>query len=646
MKRFLLLSSFFFPQFITAQIQADSIYQNQLYYVCKVWGHLKYHHSEIAKGSVNWDRELLKVIPKIKSCKNNADFNKEMYDFCLAAGTMQRGSGPRPVIPTSLNVNSDVNWMNDSIFSPQMRFSLNDVFDQFRRQSNVYVGEGWRTVNGKIQFPFDQDNQFYSQFTNPHEEIRLLALFRLWNIVHYFYPYKHILDQDWDSTLIEFIPRLLAANSSESYSLALRECCNRLNDSHASCNSYAIQNWNGGFLPPFTVRFIEGETVITRVTKNAKSIQVGDVLREIDGVDIKALRDSLRRYANGSNNTMVEKSINSLIVLGPSGQFDITVSDGLSIKTETLTRNSDNRQDLYFNSSPIKSWTDTVLENKCRIGIVNMGELKREEIPQMVGELWSTDGIIFDLRGYPNGTFPILMNYLLPYPVHGASYTVYDPTYPGAFTWNDSYAGNGTGAQYNGKIAILFDENTQSQAENTCMFLEQYPRSIKIGSTTAGADGNVARIYLPGGVLVSPTFMGWYYPDRTQTQRVGIIPDIRVEPTIKGIKENKDEIVDVAFRELTCEKDTTLNIGKNEIDRQLLTLYPNPTGNQFKYRISGLEKNEVANVDIYGTTGNKLLNLEINSRTGLIDISDLEVGLYFISIKTADKMYTATIVKE
>src|SRR5262249_5892281 len=39
----------------------------------------------------------------------------------------------------------------------------------------------------------------YAQMTFPSAEYRLLALFRFWNIIHYFFPYHHLTDQDWDS---------------------------------------------------------------------------------------------------------------------------------------------------------------------------------------------------------------------------------------------------------------------------------------------------------------------------------------------------------------------------------------------------------------------------------------------------------------
>jgi len=67
------------------------------------------------------------------------------------------------------------------------------------------------------------------------------------------------------------------------------------------------------------------------------------------------------------------------------------------------------------------------------------------------------------------------------------------------------------------------------------MALRASPRAIVIGSTTAGADGNVSAFSLPGNLRTAISGLGVFYPDKRQTQRVGIVPDIRVEPTIEGI---------------------------------------------------------------------------------------------------------------
>ena len=54
-------------------------------------------------------------------------------------------------------------------------------------------------------------------------------------------------------------------------------------------------------------------------------------------------------------------------------------------------------------------------------------------------------------------------------------------------------------------------------------------------------------ILLPGGVCSFFSSIGIYYPDGTETQRVGIIPDIYVWSTVKGIKDGRDELLEKAL---------------------------------------------------------------------------------------------------
>ncbi len=79
------------------------------------------------------------------------------------------------------------------------------------------------------------------------------------------------------------------------------------------------------------------------------------------------------------------------------------------------------------------------------------------------------------------------------------------------------------------------------------MALRLAPHATAIGSTTAGADGNVSQFYLPGGISTLISGIGIYYPDGRETQRIGIIPDIVVKPTIRGITEGKDDPLEKAI---------------------------------------------------------------------------------------------------
>ena len=82
------------------------------------------------------------------------------------------------------------------------------------------------------------------------------------------------------------------------------------------------------------------------------------------------------------------------------------------------------------------------------------------------------------------------------------------------------------------------------------MAFRSSPRAIVIGSTTAGADGNVSAIPLPGGLRSMISGISVFYPDKKPTQRVGMIPNREVKQTIAGIRAGRDEVLEAAIREI------------------------------------------------------------------------------------------------
>jgi C-terminal processing protease CtpA/Prc len=102
--------------------------------------------------------------------------------------------------------------------------------------------------------------------------------------------------------------------------------------------------------------------------------------------------------------------------------------------------------------------------------------------------------------------------------------------------------------KYKGKVVVLIDERAISQAEHTCLFLEAMAHAKFVGTPTNGANGDVTSVVLPGDIRVHFTGHDVRHADGRQLQRVGIQPDLRVEPTIQGIRKGRDEVLEAAVR--------------------------------------------------------------------------------------------------
>ncbi len=95
-------------------------------------------------------------------------------------------------------------------------------------------------------------------------------------------------------------------------------------------------------------------------------------------------------------------------------------------------------------------------------------------------------------------------------------------------------------------MALLIDEGSVSSAEFHTMAWRLAPEARVFGHPTAGADGNVNTFTLPGGLRTGFSGIGIYWPDGSETQRTGILPDTVVTPTVQGIRDGRDEVLEAA----------------------------------------------------------------------------------------------------
>jgi C-terminal processing protease CtpA/Prc len=179
-----------------------------------------------------------------------------------------------------------------------------------------------------------------------------------------------------------------------------------------------------------------------------------------------------------------------------------------------------------------------------------MGSVNADLLPEVFEKIKNTKGLVIDFRSYPSDFVVFKMGKLLkPESSDFVKFTNTSNSQPGLFTFTPSLKTQGTGKKsYAGKIAILINETTQSSAEYHTMAFRTAPNAKVFGSTTAGADGNVSDIKLPGNISTMISGIGIYYPDGKETQRIGIVPDVEVKPTIDGIKNNKDEVLEKATK--------------------------------------------------------------------------------------------------
>jgi hypothetical protein len=185
------------------------------------------------------------------------------------------------------------------------------------------------------------------------------------------------------------------------------------------------------------------------------------------------------------------------------------------------------------------------------VAYLKLSSVKDADAASYIQQAAATKGLIIDIRNYPSSFMVFALGSLLvdsatPF----ARFTVGDLSNPGAFHWGATESLTPEKPHYAGKIVILVDETSMSQSEYTAMAFRSARGAMVVGSTTSGADGNVSPIALPGGLRAMISGIGVFYPDKTPTQQIGIVPNVKVSPTVAGIRAGRDEVLEEALRQI------------------------------------------------------------------------------------------------
>ena len=386
----------------------------------------------------------------------------------------------------------------------------------------------------------------------PDAGFQLLALFRFWNIVQYWSPYRDIMGEDWNQVLLAFVPRVALAKTSEDYQLQMMALIARAHDTHANLwSSLQLRPPAGPCQLPVNMRFIENRAVVAgyrdATAGPATGLVPGDVLEALDGVPIPQLLQRWRPYYGASNEAAALRDIGNALTNGPCEDSKLRLlrgNDALELTAKRLPKNSGGSVFHDLPGETFRRLTDGV-------AYLKLSSVKAADVAHYIDSAAGIKGLIIDLRNYPSEFVVYSLGALLvdketPF----ARFTVGDLSNPGAFHFDHEVSLTPGQPHYSGKLVILVDEVTLSQAEYTSMAFRSAPNAYVIGSTTAGADGNVSAVPLPGGFRSLISGIGVFYPDKRPTQRVGILPDLEVKPTIAAIRAGRDELLEAALRHI------------------------------------------------------------------------------------------------
>ena len=544
---FLLLVSNFFPSGCTRpkqyadysrhsgfdRTEIDSATLRNLEVLGRVWGFVKYHHPAFSDDRYDLDFELFELLPLIADTAPAAR-NEILAQWIDGFGRYKTTPEKYEKILASDSVfehRTDIGWIRDTAtLGRELSERLVRLRSADRTAGNRYVSQTYyETYDQWSPNPcFDGEKPYYD-LSNPDYGYRLLTVFRFWNMVEYFFPSKYLTDKDWNDVLPEYIRRM--AHPTGSYLRETRRMIAELDDNHAQYGGGIFELF-GRYRVPLNTGFVEGRLiVVTPDTVPVKSerkapFQVGDEIVAVEDKPVEYYMAQTREFISCSNeNDVLAATADQILRRRNKDARTFRLELPLEIPQDILDARRFDR--VYLSEQTLERGGDT-------------GDLKRPE---------KNRGLIIDLRYYPSQDFnEFVSQYIVPDSVkYTVRFTYPDLALPGVFYARDySYPTYKT-EKYNAPIIIMVNEGTQSYGETSVQKIQNNPYTITIGSQSAGADGNISKFTLPRGVLGAFSGLGWYYPDGWVVNRQGVKIDHEVRPTLEGVREGRDEVLETAL---------------------------------------------------------------------------------------------------
>jgi len=534
--------------FVASRVQPkpDAERINRLSGLFRLWGVVKFFHPYVVRGGVDWDAALLRAIPRVEAAET-----VEAYRTATASmlGELQdpetrvlRGDETAALDPAPHQQR-----LVRSGYYPQVEGTGRGYYAAWEAvgPTPAYTAElpGGIRVTIRTAEPVSSPAELVTAEKTygsslPSREERLLALARLWNTIHFFYGFPGNIP-NWDTFLSEFIPQFESASNWRDYVFTIARLASKTNDSHTWIPEFWRQLGSG---PPVAVWPVDGQSVVREVAPGAEGVERGDIIVAIDGQPVEQRRKSLMDMYPHSTPQGGLLMINQFLLAGDGTSVNVRVmkADGkladVKLARTTLIE--------FHRATP----TYQVLPSG--YGYIDLARLPEGDIDKAFDAIMKTPGLILDLRGYPDAGFSRYASRFAQDPVpavlirrrvwHGP-----DPDLAIIQSTVEKVMPSDK-LRYSRRVAVLIDASAVSRPEFVCLQLEAAANPTFIGTPTRGAIGEVTNTILPGGVQVNFAADEMRHADGRPLQDVGILPQVWVAPTISGIREGRDEVLEKA----------------------------------------------------------------------------------------------------
>ncbi len=383
---------------------------------------------------------------------------------------------------------------------------------------------------------------------------RFASVVILWSTLWAFYPYFDAVQVDWPAELRRALARA-AVDRDERGSLAtLRRLMAAIHDGNGTVHldhrdplhgdAIPVDRWDRGL--PVLWDWVDDRLVVTAVRRSSlsRTVRPGDTVVAIDGVPARDAIDAMEREVSAATPGHARWEAMRRLGVAP---MDRSVALTIQPRAEeAFTVRAPYELPLGTPAWISEPRPGPVEELEPGIVYLDLTRVGDDGLDRALPALAAAKGIVMDLRGAPGGISLTALRHLLDAPVESPRWYVPRVTRPDReglsytlHTWTLTPAE----PRLRAKVAFLADARALGPAETFLDIVERYRLGDIVGAPTAGTNGTVNGVHLPGGYRVTFTGTKVVKRDGSRHHGVGIQPTIPAARTIAGIAAGDDEIL-------------------------------------------------------------------------------------------------------
>jgi hypothetical protein len=356
-----------------------------------------------------------------------------------------------------------------------------------------------------------------------------------WNVYAHFYPYLDVIATPWHG----YLDRALAAAVPVRDAAAGFTVVEQL--------VVAAEDGHGGVMPdpgaplPLALEQVEGKVVV--IASANPAVEPGDEVVSIDGVTAADALAAALAHESGSLHWRTDRAVSSIGRGALGSTATLSLRRAGAIVDVTVARGA----------APAKFVYPPIGEVEPGIWLIDLSRAEPAELAAKAATLASARGMVFDLRGYPNGTHDVL-SHLMDTPEHDRWMHIAQilrPNLPGRPPPVHGWTSVGwdmapVAPRFTAKVAFMTGPGAISYAESVMGYVEALGLPI-VGAATAGTNGNVQVVTLPSSRRFTLTGMKVTRHDGSRSHSLGIAPTVPAGRTIAGVTAGRDEVLERAI---------------------------------------------------------------------------------------------------